>query len=47
MTLFDATDGGDFFRPALDRFFAGKRDDATLTILSNWNSGAQMLEGFG
>jgi uncharacterized protein (DUF1810 family) len=40
MTLFDAVDGGDLYGRALDRFFAGKRDDKTLSILKQWKSGA-------
>ena len=35
MTLFDAVDGGGLYGQALDRFFAGERDQATLAILTN------------
>ena len=40
MTLFDAVDHSGLYGRALDRFFAGKRDDATLAILTKWKSGA-------
>jgi uncharacterized protein (DUF1810 family) len=33
MTLFDAVDRGDFYGQALDRFYGGGRDEATLDIL--------------
>jgi uncharacterized protein (DUF1810 family) len=37
MTLFDAVDGGDLYRQALDRFFNGEPDQATLDILREWS----------
>jgi uncharacterized protein (DUF1810 family) len=40
MTLFDAVDGGNLYRQALDRFFDGKPDQATLDILKKWNAGS-------
>jgi uncharacterized protein (DUF1810 family) len=40
MTLFDAVDGGNLYRQALDRFFDGKPDQATLGILQQWNPAA-------
>jgi uncharacterized protein (DUF1810 family) len=40
MTLFNAVDGGDLYSHALDRFFAGRRDDKTLAILGNWKTGS-------
>jgi uncharacterized protein (DUF1810 family) len=36
MTLFDAVDGGSLYRQALDRFFGGEPDQATLDILESW-----------
>jgi hypothetical protein len=40
MTLFDAVDGGNLYRQALDRFFDGKPDQATLDILKKWDAGS-------
>jgi uncharacterized protein (DUF1810 family) len=36
MTLFDAVDSGSLYSQALDRFFGGKSDWATLEILESW-----------
>jgi uncharacterized protein (DUF1810 family) len=36
MTLFDAVDGSSQYGQALDRFFDGMRDKATLDILNRW-----------
>jgi uncharacterized protein (DUF1810 family) len=36
MTLFAAVDGGSLYRQALDRFFGGEPDQATLDILESW-----------
>jgi uncharacterized protein (DUF1810 family) len=36
MTLFDAVDGSSLYGQALDRFFDGMRDKATLDILNRW-----------
>jgi uncharacterized protein (DUF1810 family) len=36
MTLFDAVDGGTLYRQALDRFYGGESDPATLAILKEW-----------
>jgi len=38
MTLFDAVDGGDLYGKALDRFYGGKRDTATVDILQQWSN---------
>lgn len=38
MTLFDAIDGGGLYRQAIDRFFDGKPDPATLDILKKMGS---------
>jgi uncharacterized protein (DUF1810 family) len=35
MTLFNAAGGEGLYGRALDRFFAGKRDQATLAILGH------------
>lgn len=34
LTLFEAAGGGDLFSAALDRWFGGERDDATLRLLA-------------
>jgi uncharacterized protein (DUF1810 family) len=36
MTLFDAVDGSGPYSRALERFFGGNRDQATLDILKQW-----------
>ena len=36
MTLFDAVDHGGLYGRALDRFFAGKPDEATVEIMRSW-----------
>jgi uncharacterized protein (DUF1810 family) len=36
MTLFDAFDGSSLYRQALDRFYGGESDLATLAILKEW-----------
>jgi uncharacterized protein (DUF1810 family) len=36
MTLFDAVDSRSLYGEALDRFFGGNRDQATLNILKQW-----------
>jgi uncharacterized protein (DUF1810 family) len=41
MTLFGAVDGGSLYRAALDRFFGGKPDQATLDIVEQWKREAQ------
>jgi uncharacterized protein (DUF1810 family) len=38
MTLFDAVDGGDLYAAALERFYGGKRDTATVDILKQWSN---------
>jgi uncharacterized protein (DUF1810 family) len=38
MTLFDAVDGGDLYAKALERFYGGKRDTATVDILKQWSN---------
>jgi uncharacterized protein (DUF1810 family) len=40
MTLFDAVDGRGPYSRALDRFFGGNRDQATLDILKQWEQNA-------
>ncbi len=40
MTLFDAVDGGSLYRQAIDRFYGGDPDRATLTILKEWREDA-------
>jgi uncharacterized protein (DUF1810 family) len=37
MTLFDQVDHGGLYGRALDRFFAGKRDEATVEIMMSWH----------
>jgi len=39
LTLFDDVDGGSLYEQALDRFFDGKRDEATIKIMSSWDGG--------
>jgi uncharacterized protein (DUF1810 family) len=39
MTLFNEVHRGGFYAQALDRFFEGKPDNATLEILKKWNQG--------
>jgi hypothetical protein len=34
--LFDAVDGTSLYRQALDRFYGGESDLATLAILKEW-----------
>jgi uncharacterized protein (DUF1810 family) len=36
MTLFEAVGGDHVFGDAIDRFYQGKRDQATLDILASW-----------
>jgi uncharacterized protein (DUF1810 family) len=36
MTLFDAVDDGNLYRQALDHFYGGEPDLATLAILKEW-----------
>ena len=38
MTLFDAVGQETIFRKALDQFYGGKPDDATLETLQRWNA---------
>jgi uncharacterized protein (DUF1810 family) len=40
MTLFDAVDGGNLYRQAIDRFYGGDPDPATLAILKEWREDA-------
>ena len=40
MTLFDVVVGGGLFSRALERFFDGERDKATLEILKQWERDA-------
>lgn len=37
MTLFDAVGGGDLYGQAIDRFYGGERDKATLVIMERWS----------
>jgi uncharacterized protein (DUF1810 family) len=39
MTLFNEIDRSGFYGQALDRFFEGKPDNATLEILAKWDHG--------
>jgi uncharacterized protein (DUF1810 family) len=40
MTLFDAVDGGNLYRQAIDRFYGCDPDPATLAILKEWREDA-------
>jgi uncharacterized protein (DUF1810 family) len=40
MTLFQAVDRGALYGRALDRFFDGKRDEATIEIMRTWDEPA-------
>jgi len=39
MTLFDSIDAGGLYGQALDRFFGGERDQATLAVSDQWARG--------
>lgn len=40
MTLFEAVGGGNLYRQAIDRFYGGEPDPATLAILKKWREDA-------
>ena len=44
MTLFDAIGANDIFRSALEQFYQGRPDGATLDVLESWGEPAKALK---